>query len=121
MLHLFNLISSDDVITSWIFCVCVLTLVKLCYLQPSQTHFILPPPVTPSRVVILEVAEAKLPGDDPECCCICMDAIETNRVELRCTHVFHFNCLREWLRVKLLCPLCKQSCCSLQVSMPAID
>lgn len=40
-------------------------------------------------------------------CAICMSPhVEKSR--LNCGHVFCFNCLAEWCRVKLQCPTCRQ-------------
>jgi len=42
-------------------------------------------------------------------CSICFENVNfTDKHYLRCGHVFHFNCISEWLKVKNICPICKQ-------------
>ncbi len=42
-------------------------------------------------------------------CAICVSEfdVEDRVVQLSCQHWFHWDCNREWLRVKLECPLCR--------------
>lgn len=43
-------------------------------------------------------------------CCICL-AKYSDKEEVRqlpCLHVFHLNCVDQWLRIMSACPLCKQ-------------
>ena len=42
-------------------------------------------------------------------CIICLEDFKDNdnAIFLPCFHVFHNNCIREWLRNKDFCPLCK--------------
>lgn len=44
-------------------------------------------------------------------CAICMDDIEMNEVvtRLECPHRFHNHCLHDWIKVKQICPVCKNS------------
>jgi hypothetical protein len=44
-------------------------------------------------------------------CAICIDPLKTGQMikALNCTHKFHSKCINDWLKVKLKCPLCKQS------------
>ena len=44
-------------------------------------------------------------------CAICIDVLKTGQMikALNCTHKFHSKCINDWLKVKLKCPLCKQS------------
>lgn len=45
-----------------------------------------------------------------ECCSICLCELdgEEHVKELACGHCYHASCLDSWLRMKVLCPLCKQ-------------
>ncbi|XP_047340934.1 E3 ubiquitin-protein ligase MBR2-like [Impatiens glandulifera] len=44
-----------------------------------------------------------------EPCCICQEeyAIGDNMGKLECGHDFHTNCIKKWLTVKNICPICK--------------
>jgi hypothetical protein len=48
-------------------------------------------------------------GDHPLECTICFSGIQDgDRVgELRCQHIFHASCLKQWLKRKNVCPLCQ--------------
>ena len=39
-------------------------------------------------------------------CSICLDVIEQNRRELKCTHNYHKECIEKWLEKSNKCPLC---------------
>ena len=39
-------------------------------------------------------------------CCICRDRIEEG-IKLKCNHVFHKTCIKEWFKVNKTCPLCR--------------
>lgn len=42
-----------------------------------------------------------------ESCAICLNDTITNRSVLGCNHVFCFDCLVQWCRTKLQCPVCR--------------
>eukprot|EP00347_Sterkiella_histriomuscorum_P020640 403337027 len=46
-----------------------------------------------------------------ETCSICIADFESNCLVkiLKCSHTFHSNCIDEWLKIKLQCPLYKQT------------
>lgn len=46
-----------------------------------------------------------------ENCQICLSTIEVGSLKTttKCSHSFHMFCLRKWLEVRNVCPLCKQS------------
>ncbi len=51
---------------------------------------------------------------DPNNCVICLEAINPQAVsdqeqpsELKCHHIFHKECITEWLKVKHNCPTCR--------------
>lgn len=42
-------------------------------------------------------------------CSICLGDIEDERVgDLNCGHVFHVECLKEWIQHKNACPFCQE-------------
>lgn len=45
-------------------------------------------------------------------CCICLCDIKkkTNHITLRCGHHYHHKCIRNWIRTKPNCPLCRADC-----------
>lgn len=42
-------------------------------------------------------------------CTICCDPINRSRraLALECSHVFHADCIQEWLKAKAICPVCR--------------
>ncbi|XP_039015439.1 E3 ubiquitin-protein ligase At4g11680-like [Hibiscus syriacus] len=48
-------------------------------------------------------------NEDPECC-ICLAKYKDKEEvrQLPCSHMFHLNCVDQWLRIISCCPLCKQ-------------
>ena len=42
-------------------------------------------------------------------CAICQEAFSTENPakQLKCTHIFHSNCIVPWLRQKTSCPVCR--------------
>ena len=52
---------------------------------------------------------APLAASMAEPCCICLESLEQHQIGLTlpCGHLFHENCIHEWLGRKPCCPLCK--------------
>lgn len=50
-------------------------------------------------------------------CAICLDQMEETKSKLQCGHVFCFECLMSWCRVKLECPTCRTSFTNFQLSI----
>ena len=42
-------------------------------------------------------------------CSICLDKFQKKNIvnRLPCRHIFHYNCLRDWLKDNNTCPLCR--------------
>ncbi|KAL7668523.1 hypothetical protein ACOME3_009221 [Neoechinorhynchus agilis] len=47
-----------------------------------------------------------------EPCSICLECMYPARSisMLKCCHVFHFKCIRDWLCISLTCPVCRYQC-----------
>ena len=61
------------------------------------------------------IKERKLNKEEEEekqDCSICLLAIEGSISELECGHGFHSICIKEWLSLKITCPICRQKTCS---------
>ena len=44
-------------------------------------------------------------------CGICMDSFNENEKikKLHCDHIFHIDCMSQWLQTKKTCPFCDQA------------
>lgn len=54
----------------------------------------------------------RVPGPNDECCWICLseyNSEETIRCIPECKHCFHADCIDEWLRMNITCPVCRNS------------
>ncbi|MBT97186.1 MAG: hypothetical protein CL902_00975 [Dehalococcoidia bacterium] len=53
---------------------------------------------------------AMVTHEEAKCdCCICRDfVIERKTVCLPCNHTFHYDCIKDWLRRKDQCPMCRE-------------
>lgn len=46
----------------------------------------------------------------PDECCICISEFDNKQLLFKypvCNHTFHFDCISEWLKQKMICPYCK--------------
>ena len=45
-----------------------------------------------------------------ECCAICKEnfELEENIITLTCSHIFHSDCISEWIKYKSECPVCRK-------------
>eukprot|EP00443_Scrippsiella_acuminata_P055142 CAMPEP_0115514522 /NCGR_PEP_ID=MMETSP0271-20121206/75698_1 /TAXON_ID=71861 /ORGANISM="Scrippsiella trochoidea, Strain CCMP3099" /LENGTH=102 /DNA_ID=CAMNT_0002944973 /DNA_START=107 /DNA_END=415 /DNA_ORIENTATION=- len=52
-------------------------------------------------------------GEGPDCpssdCCVCAEDFGPEKVIVRtpCNHYYHYDCLKEWLKLSKTCPLCR--------------
>jgi len=66
-------------------------------------------PLIPSQSLTF----ATMTAEDSDCrhdCVICLDAIcETERLVrfVACNHYYHTDCIQEWLRTNISCPICR--------------
>ena len=44
----------------------------------------------------------------PPSCAICTFEMKDKAVSLKCNHLFHKECLIEWLRINGICPVCRK-------------
>ena len=42
--------------------------------------------------------------------CLCYIKKEQKYITLHCGHQYHYKCIRDWIRTKQNCPLCRESC-----------
>ena len=40
-------------------------------------------------------------------CCICLEEDNHEYIKTKCSHVYHKNCLSEWLKINTSCPICR--------------
>ena len=40
-------------------------------------------------------------------CSICLDEKKESLVKLNCNHIYHKDCIKDWLRRELSCPICR--------------
>jgi hypothetical protein len=46
-------------------------------------------------------------NNDVNNCAICLETDKERSIKLNCGHIFHERCIREWTRIKPVCPLCR--------------
>lgn len=46
-------------------------------------------------------------NDDDECCAICYSELNKDPVKLKCDHIFHSECIKEWVKSSATCPICR--------------
>ncbi|KAH0672472.1 hypothetical protein KY290_024706 [Solanum tuberosum] len=48
--------------------------------------------------------------DGKERCSICLDDYydKEKLTEISCGHIYHYDCIREWIKLKNICPICKR-------------
>lgn len=62
---------------------------------------------------------SRVTPSEPVQCGICLDNIEEECIELRCSHKFHVNCLQPWLsRNHRSCPTCRSEITSEENERP---
>ena len=50
-------------------------------------------------------------NNTPQQCLVCLQNIEYNNYtgSLQCSHIFHYECIRKWIRVSGSCPICRHA------------
>lgn len=51
----------------------------------------------------------KIITETTELCSICLENMEDKLVKTICNHLYHENCLEDWMKRNLNCPLCRES------------
>lgn len=60
-----------------------------------------------NKVVVLPIYCEKVSVDSDTDCSICINKITENGVSLKCNHVFHEQCIKPWVDLNPVCPLCR--------------
>jgi len=67
----------------------------------------LPIPVDGAFYIVDIKSEEQFEEKENNCCICCQSIWLKNPFKTKCGHVFHMNCLKEWYRIKKICPLCR--------------
>ncbi|VDO95688.1 unnamed protein product [Heligmosomoides polygyrus] len=61
------------------------------------------------RVDRSPTGQFQVPENEAERCTVCLCEFETGEEvrNLRCTHIFHVNCIDKWLVYNKKCPVCR--------------
>jgi hypothetical protein len=78
--------------------------------QPEESTT--PPPASRAalrNLPIVRVTKDDLIEEGNRCCCICLEDQEIGGsvTKLRCGHIFHLPCVKEWLEKSCTCPVCR--------------
>ena len=45
-------------------------------------------------------------------CCICLELLQGELVEISCGHIYHYNCIKNWInnknKIRKICCICEQ-------------
>jgi hypothetical protein len=70
-----------------------------------------PEPAKPSKSAVRAAMNPSTQVINSEnLCSICLTSEARTVIELKCKHHFHRHCAKRWLRRKLICPLCNNTC-----------
>ena len=61
-----------------------------------------------SEKVIDDIGITYKYNGEEKTCSICLEEIKKNNLikQLKCFHIYHINCINEWLNIKKICPEC---------------
>ncbi|CAH8382490.1 unnamed protein product [Eruca vesicaria subsp. sativa] len=98
------------------------TVTSLNSYEDTNVHIILhltdfnPPSVHQMAVrratsVLQSARTVQTPNDEYERCIICMDIINETQLmnALQCTHIYHHQCITDWIKMNISCPLCRET------------
>jgi hypothetical protein len=71
----------------------------------SHSYTYSPPPETPPKS---NRKRRRSGTSDSSKCVICQDSLSGAVKMLTCEHSFHMDCIKEWLKVKKSCPVCRK-------------
>ncbi|KAF7836044.1 E3 ubiquitin-protein ligase RING1-like [Senna tora] len=68
-------------------------------------------PASEEAIRLLKVQEYVHNCENQCCCCICLEDLRDSKqvATMPCRHVFHNDCIVEWLKKSHVCPLCRYS------------
>jgi len=46
--------------------------------------------------------------DEEKTCSICLESNNVGWTEVKCKHLFHFECLKIWIEKSKTCPICRE-------------
>ena len=94
-------------IYAMIACFCVLFLAILIVFSHFIFYFWKYPNIEYKGVMLLRSCPRL--NTCPEKCAICLSTTPKVAICLPCSHVYHVDCLSEWFKRKIWCPLCNQA------------
>lgn len=74
-----------------------------------------------ARVQVYAKGAGEEEGEEAECAICLSEFVEGEGIKVlgECNHVFHVQCIQQWLNSHSSCPTCRSSCLLLQSSIPA--
>ena len=84
---------------------------RIPYRTATSPQRLISPPVRPNKnYKIMDRWVMKYISTEMENCPICCEELKTKSKLVKlpdCNHFFHKNCIKNWMKVKALCPICK--------------
>ncbi|XP_051129313.1 uncharacterized protein LOC127250196 [Andrographis paniculata] len=71
--------------------------------QEAEAHMV------PAAEGLIEssLKEAAVANDSEESCSICLEVMRGKATRMPCSHLFHGDCIKKWLRMSNCCPVCR--------------
>ena len=62
-----------------------------------------------NRLIKLSKLDKLKLKNNNEICSICMDNGNNKYLKLKCNHIFHLKCIKQWIEQNNSCPLCRNT------------